>query len=216
MPEITESTVINKIYQGIKEAQVDYERSTVDWLCNAPEYLLTVYIYRSLLHSRTKKYLTFEERPSVIEDFLKIARRGPRHPKWRFNGRCDLLLWSSGDRPRAIIEVKRHLAGYSGDIERLARLLHRGQKDAGLEFGVFACCLQEIVKTNESDARRRIEGALRKAQQVAESIIANRGFNISFENRSLPLSLSRKTMQYLDQTEEKRMWSPVCFLLKPR
>jgi len=52
MPEILQKTVVRKITASMVAAQKDYAESSLDFVCDAPEYLLTVYIYQALHKAR--------------------------------------------------------------------------------------------------------------------------------------------------------------------
>lgn len=106
--------VANKTLTGISKAQKEYEYWTGGyWLWEAPEYMVTTYIARqiSTISDRTF-YLTLENN---VRDGIKDAGGGKGRPRkdLRFNGKFDILLWWANGTPRAIIEVKNQVPGYS-------------------------------------------------------------------------------------------------------
>jgi len=208
MTEIKTETVISRIQKAIVAAQDDYKMSAEDLLCNAPEYLLTVYIYQDIISLRSRKYLTLEEKPKTIYDLLEIKKRGKKPKELRYHGRCDLVLWYSSGDPRAVIEVKRNHGNYLADIKRLSTLL---KADLGLEFSVFACCIQrKRNKRGDNYTRRSIESSIEVMRQKVQNEVG----------KEIAVEIANHSIKKLDlgleweESERIRLWRPICFVLR--
>ncbi len=129
------------ILEGIVKAHKDYETWTGgDWLWNAPEYLLTTYVAQSISSTDGTKYISLENNvKSGMEDAGAVGS-GRLHSDLRHNGRFDILLWWAGGDPRAAIEVKKQIFGYSNlekDVKRLKEALRRKKGDSTLQFSMI-------------------------------------------------------------------------------
>jgi len=147
--------------------------------------------------------LTFEESPVDIDYCLGRTRRGRKPHELRPHGRCDLLLWSSGARPRAIIEVKRNTKNIEADVRRLAAML---LEDRRLSFGVLACYIcQHIDNKSEAQAREKLErilgNVLAKTQSIAEGRVR--------------FKLSNHSILRAKVSDGRWLWRPVCFIFTP-
>lgn len=129
MPYDLMDDIANKTLAGISKAQREYEDWTGGyWLWEAPEYMVTTYIARqiSTISDRTF-YLTLENN---VRDGIRDAGGGKGRPRnaLRFNGKFDILLWWANGTPRAIIEVKNQVTGFSkikDDVSRISAALSR-------------------------------------------------------------------------------------------
>jgi hypothetical protein len=157
MREPTRSEVINAINQGIRKAQEDYKKAYMSHISSsyAPEYLVTVHIFQSILELKEKCNCTYGL--SLEEPVYDIARSlgaRPRYPqKARVSGYCDLLLRDINEKPRAVIEAKKYAWDYWYDLSRLSYLVEKG-----LEFGVLASCwFEKIEDNNKEDVKARLK-----------------------------------------------------------
>ena len=121
--------VANKTLAGISKAQKEYEDWTGGyWLWEAPEYMVTTYIARQISTISDKAfYLTLENN---VRDGIRDAGGASGRPRkaLRFNGKFDILLWWANGTPRAIIEVKNQVTGFSkikDDVSRISAALKR-------------------------------------------------------------------------------------------
>ena len=120
--------VANKTLAGISKAQKEYEDWTGGcWLWEAPEYVVTTYIAKQISTIDRPFYLTLENK---VRDGLKDAGGGKGRPRkdLRFNGKFDILLWWANGTPRAIMEVKNQVPGFSkikDDVSRISAALKR-------------------------------------------------------------------------------------------
>ena len=121
--------VANKTLAGISKAQKDYEDWTGGyWLWEAPESMVTTYIARQISAISDKSfYLTLENK---VRDGIRDAGGASGRPRkaLRFNGKFDILLWWANGTPRAIIEVKNQVTGFSkikDDVSRISAALKR-------------------------------------------------------------------------------------------
>ena len=104
--------VLDLIDTGIRQAE-DYQIASGLPFWEGPEYLMTMYIFHSILMHVKRDCLTLELKPSVIEEYMKLKGR-PRlkPPSARMNGRGDICLWYVGARPKS--ELKKHLDAVLG------------------------------------------------------------------------------------------------------
>lgn len=213
MGDPTRSEVINSVSQGIRKAQEDYKEAYMSDICSsyAPEYLMTVYIFQSILELKRKCNCTYGislEEP--VYELAKSLGARPRYPEGaRVYGYCDLLLRAiNDDKPRAVIEVKKYAWDYWGDLERLAYLVEKG-----LEFGVFASCwFEEVKDNNRKEAEDRLKEEIQCIHEHIRNDISKRYSRLFIERE--PGNIERLVLEgeTLGQKEEL-MWCPVCFVV---
>ena len=122
--------VVNRSLAGISEAQKHYDYWTGGYsLWQAPEYMLTTYIARHISAIDVSPfYLTLENN---VEDGINEAGglgRGKLREDLRPGGRFDILIWWGNGTPRAILEVKNRVIGFSNiqdDVSRICATLSR-------------------------------------------------------------------------------------------
>jgi len=139
--QIPVDTIISKILDGIVQAQKDYVEWSGDWLWNAPEYMLNIYIAQKIVKIDGAKYLTLENSAKSAMDDAGAVGKGKLHSNIRANGRFDALLWWGGYKPRAVIEVKnqiRNVNNIKDDLLRISKVLQRKSEDSSFQFGVVA------------------------------------------------------------------------------
>lgn len=216
MRDPTRLEVINSIIQGIRKTQEDYKKAYMSDICSsyAPEYLMTVYIFQSILELKEKCNCTYglslEE--SVYELATSLGVRPPYPKDARVYGYCDLSLRDINNKPRAAIEVKKYAWGYPEDLGRLAYLVEKG-----LEFGVFASCwFEEVEDNNHKEAEDRLKEEIQCIHEHIHEHIkkdVRRRYSRLLIERELG-NIERLVLEgeALGQKEES-MWCPVCFVV---
>ncbi|MBA7666007.1 hypothetical protein ES703_74082 [subsurface metagenome] len=204
--------VINSIIQGIRKAQEDYKKAYMSHICSsyAPEYLMTVYIFQSILELKEECNCTYGlslEEP--VKELATSLGARPRYPKdARVYGYCDLLLRDINDKPRAAIEVKKYAWDYPEDLGRLAYLVEKG-----LEFGVFASCwFEEVKDNNHKEAEDRLKEEIQCIHEHIRKHIRRRYNKLLIERELGNIERLVLEGETLDQKEESR-WCPVCFVV---
>lgn len=149
--------VANKTLSGISKAQKEYEDWTGGyWLWEAPEYMVTTYIARQISTISDKTfYLTLENK---VRDGMREAGGASGRPRkdLRFNGKFDILLWWANGTPRAIIEVKNQVTGYSKikyDVSRISAALSQQNT---IRCG-FIAYYTSLADTEHKLAKNRVE-----------------------------------------------------------
>ncbi len=205
--------VVASIITGIENAQRDYKKAFESHINNSiysPEYLMTVYIFQSLLEFKKEcgclYGLSLEQSVHDIVTRLKTGRRGNYPKNLRVYGKCDLTLWdvntTEDDEPLAVIEVKEDPWKYNSDIKRLAGLVERG-----LPFGIFASCyFVEIVDNKPDKADIRLE---KEAQCILEHIISD----IGIPGLNVINNLGPKYTLKLDGNQARWRWCTFCFVI---
>jgi hypothetical protein len=159
------------IREGIRSAERDYSKASGVPLWEGPEYLITVYIFQSLLRRFKEDCLTLELKPTVADEWARKATRTrttPRRPSSsddeRPSGHCDAVLWRPNKNiTLAVIEVKKSAKDCQKDIDRVI-----GRLRNGLEFGVLASPLYvKFEGDRKASARREL---LSRSDALAQSI----------------------------------------------
>lgn len=204
--------IINSINQGIKKAQEDYKKAYMSDLCSeyAPEYLMTVYIFKSLLELKQKCNYTYGL--SLEEPVHGLARSlgvRPRYPRdVRVYGYCDLLLRDIHGKPIVAIEVKKYAWDYWDDVRRLAYLVENG-----LKFGIFVSCWFETAEGNNSkEAEDRLKEEIQCIYEHISDDVKRRYSRILIEKKVGAI----KRLVLEGETpgrKEESMWCPVCFVV---
>lgn len=200
MRKTSSREVLKAIDQGIRNAQMDYLTSYESYISStfAPEYLITVYIYQSLLKLIQGYGLGLEVSVHELEELSHKKLSVNDAQRLRKNGYCDLLLRNLNDTPRVVIEVKKTAWEYYGDFERLKGLL-----SLGLEFSVFATCLFKETKDELKDE-------LLCLQKEIEEYNEKSGDNHLIELEPSEISHLQLKGAKPDEDEE-RYWRPVVF-----
>ena len=164
--QISLDLIIKAIISSIEQAQEDYESwSGGDWLWNAPEYLLTTSIAKSIWSIDGSKLITLEHNTKGVMGDAGAITRGRIPKKARPDGRVDIILWRANGEPRGVIEVKnqvRSYSGISGDVERIDKILHKNHNYSSFQFGCIA--FYTSAKTDKNGS------ALEKLKKTFESI----------------------------------------------
>jgi hypothetical protein len=204
--------IINSINQGIRKAQEDYRKSYMSDICSgyAPEYLMTVYIFQSLLELKQKCNYTYGlslEEP--VYDLARSLRARPRYPKdARIYGHCDLSLRDIHDRPKVVIEVKKYAWDYWDDVRRLAYLVKKG-----LEFGIFVSCwFEEAEGNNGKEAKEKLKEEIQCIYEHISNDVRRRYSGILIEKKLGAIKRLVLKGEKSGQKEES-MWCPICFVV---
>lgn len=124
------SEVTQAVHKGIEKANKDYRSLSDYYVCQAPEYFLTVKIADAL--KGLKLYVDLECSVNLTLDKAEAKQPGPIPKDIRRNGRFDFVAHSySSDKPRFIGEVKNHvcsLGHLESDLKRICRILNYGKK----------------------------------------------------------------------------------------
>jgi hypothetical protein len=214
-PELPE--VLEAIDIGIRNAQKDYKEAYESHINNSeysPEYLMTVYIFQSLL--KLKKHcgcpygLSLEEPVFRLVSSLREKSANGRYSCGRYRydlrvgGKCDLSLRNKDDEPMAAIKVKEDPWDYDLDIKRLASLVERG-----LPFGIFASCyFVEIVDDNVEEADIRLE---EEAHCIHKDIIGSLG-----DKFTVIKNLGVKDIIKLGDDQVHWRWCPFCYVISDK
>jgi len=207
------SEVISAVNGGIRKAQENYARAYMSHISSfyAPEYLMTVYIFQSILKLREECSCTYGlalEQP-VYEVVRSLNVRGRYAEEARVYGDCDLLVKNTEDEPMAVIEVKKYAWNYPQDLPRLSYLVGKG-----LKFGIFASCWYEKVERNDgTDAEHRLHEEVQCIYKHINEYVMWRYDGLIVERepgRVDTLVLEGKTSS---QKKEWR-WCPVCFVIR--
>lgn len=211
MRDPTRPEVINSVNQGVRNAQEDYKKAYMSHICSsyAPEYLMTVYIFQSILELKEKCGCTYGlslEEP--VYELAKSLGARPRYPKdARIYGYCDLLLRDINDKPRAALEVKKYAWDYPADLGRLAYLVEKG-----LEFGVFVSCwFEEVIDNNHKEVEERLKEEMQCIRDHIKEDIRGR-HNELLVQAELG-NIERLVLEGETSGQEEYRWCPVCFMI---
>ena len=207
------SEVISAVNEGIRKAQENYTRAYMSHISStyAPEYLMTVYIFQSILELKEKCDCTYGlslEQP-VYEVVRSLGVRGRYAADARVYGDCDLLVKSIEDKPMAVIEVKKYAWDYPQDLPRLSYLVSKG-----LEFSIFASSWYEPIKGNDcKDADHRLNEEIQCIyEHIKEDLM--RRYNGLIVERELS-SIGTLVLEGQTSSQKKKWrWCPVCFAIR--
>jgi hypothetical protein len=153
MGKISKDQILDACLEGIKESYNEYlDWSGIEWLCNAPEYLLTVNIAKNLWKiPNDAKFITLEDN---IRKTLKTANakiKGKISNKARPNGRSDIIFWWGKGTPRGIIEVKNYSYKKKHIQEDLDRIYSILKKESDIEFGITTFYIYKYDKNKTAN-----------------------------------------------------------------
>jgi len=207
------SEVVSAVNEGIRNAQEDYARAYMSHISSsyAPEYLMTVYIFQSILKLKEKcdcAYGVSLEQP-VYEVVRSLGVRGRYAEEARVYGHCDLLIKNIEDKPMAVIEVKKYAWDYPQDLRRLLYLV-----DKGLEVGIFASCWYEEVKGNDpKDAEYRLNEEVQCIYEHIKEDVMRRYDGLIVGKELGRVDTLRLEGETSSQKKEWR-WCPICFIIR--
>lgn len=140
MARVSKDEILEACIDGINTSFMEYlEWSGGYWLWNAPEYLITVNIFKCLSEiQKSAKYITLEDnvRDTLID--ANINLQGNLTEEMRPNGRADIIFWWGNGTPRGIIEVKNRTYQKTKIQKDLNRIYLMLNENSNIEFGVTA------------------------------------------------------------------------------
>ena len=172
MSRITHDEILNACIEGIKKSEEEYdEYSNGQWLWNAPEYLLTVNIFKKLGEINKSKFITLEDNVKKILKNAKTKIRGPLKKTIRPDGRSDIILWWGKGTPRGIIEVKKDVWGLTHIQNDINRILNILKKESDIELGVLAFYIYGHYKSKNptSKLEKKIESIISELKKISEN-----------------------------------------------
>jgi hypothetical protein len=172
--------------EGIAEAKSTYSAWTARgaYFAWVPEYVITVSVARTL--SQWCSWLTVWPEYRLADAMRDAGMGGGPRCHVGDNRRADLLLCWGGDRPRALIEVKRNVESWARiatDVERLQTLLSTADGPGSFELGMVA--FSSTVPGNGHDCRAldRLNDRLARVAALARSITLP-GWRCGFRSRT--------------------------------
>ena len=206
MTVISQKQIIKATLQGINESVTLYQTwSGGEWLCNAPEYLLTVKIAENIAIKINKhnenNLITLEDNVDYLLDIAQAKGRGPVPKKVRKNGRCDITMWHENEKPRALIEVKNSVFSLKKielDIDRIKEILKSNTSKSTFEFGLIAFYIDRHYDTGNATTKikKQADKIFNQAKELNK--------DVSFE------------MFYKEQKQSQKdidAWASVVFLI---
>ncbi len=194
--------VVKAVLTGMNEAHEKYHEWADEWLWNAPEYLMTVNI-ASQLKNKTN-YVTLENGVRKTIKDSGASSRGRLKDSMRPNGKSDILLWTSYDKPKAVIEVKNQPKSYSSlkkDVDRIIGMLEKSEESGTLEFGVIAFHISLTdFPTKKSKAR---------LNDKISNIIS------SFKKHIEPMGYLAHGKHIGPKTDGEDSWCSTCLVISP-
>ncbi len=167
----TRNVVVTATIEGIAEAKSAYSAWTGrgGYFAWAPEYVITVSVARTL--AQWCSWLTIWPEYRLVDAMRDagIGRTGPK-PIPNDNRRADLLLCWNGDRPRALIEVKRNVESWARiatDVARLQSLLSKAEGPGSFELGVVAFSSTVLGDRGDRAARDLLNERLKRVARAA-------------------------------------------------
>ena len=163
--------IANKTLAGMSKAQKEYEDWTGGyWLWEAPEYMVTTYIARQISTNCDRTfYLTLGNN---VRDGIKDAGgKGRPRNALRFNGKFGILLWRANGTPRAIIEVKNQVTGFSkikDDVSRIsAALTNQNTIRCGF-IAYYTSCGGTDGSSAKNNVITRVNGVASKVKETVK------------------------------------------------
>lgn len=211
MSNPSQQELLEAIDKGIRNAQRDYKKAYESDIGSnyAPEYLITVYIFQSILETVGRYGLSLEEPVLNLACLLRKASTTSHHSCGRYAddlrvyGKCDLSLKKKDDKPMTVIEVKQDPWDYYSDIKRLASLVKMG-----LPFGIFASChFVKVIDDNSDEADIQLE---EEAKCILEEIKSD--FKRRYE-LDITKHLGFKNTLKLDGDSDYSRWCSFCFVI---
>lgn len=190
MAPVPMEIIVAKTLEGIAHAQNDYETWTGgSWLWEAPEYLVTSYIAREIATVEDYTYyLTLE---SGVKDALDYAggRSGRPRLALRRDGRFDILLWwANHERPRAVIEVKNQVYGFStiaSDVARVCAVLSRPRPSSSFQCGLVVFYASKYLEGRPNEVESWLNDRLERIRSSTQDFVGERDLKLDWRHRSI-------------------------------
>jgi len=212
MKKATQTQILDKIIQGIENAQSTYKKGSESLISWGPEYLITASIYESLLSTRAlSNSLSLEDKVRDIEEYRR-DRRGRKPKYFSRRSRCDMVIWhTKDDAPRVVIEVKRW-ANDKDVIQDAVRVGNLTRKVNRLEFSVVASCLSEKLDT-KGNAEHKLRRTIRKTYREIRTRLEKEGLRVSLvpplsKIEPVPIAIP---VYDSEESKYKAIWCPICF-----
>jgi len=170
------SNLIDTMIRGGEKAVADFTYlSGGEWFDEAPEYFLTTYIASSVCQSKST-YSLLEVSINNSRKEAGALRRGRPANHERRNGRFDIVVYWSNDKPRGAIEIKTPIWSVTEqlikpDIDELCSALI-ATENSTFQFGAFiyyaSVSEPERKHDNSSQRLRNLLGRIEdKASKLA-------------------------------------------------
>ncbi|MEA2029600.1 MAG: hypothetical protein U9N49_11580 [Campylobacterota bacterium] len=179
---MSSNEVVKKTLTAIKESQKLYlEFSGNEWLCNAPEYFITVQIAQKL-HLPNENYITLED----DVDYILTEANALDRKKIR-KGRFDIVVWWGNGTPRVIIEVKNDVSQYRNiaqDVERVKKVLSKNTKYSSIQFGLIAFYISKhyISKNPNDEMEALIKNLFQKTKDNIPNCKVSKNYEIIYDD----------------------------------
>ena len=181
MARISKNEILKACVNGIKKSFNEYLKwSNGKWLCNAPEYLLTVNIAKELWNIKKEaKFITLEDNIRYTLENANAKIKGKLANAVRSKGRSDIIFWWGKGTPRGIIEVKNAVCykyKIEEDLERIYAVL---KKDSDIEFGITAFYIYRYFEKGNAniEIEKRIEDEFK--EDIKKEAL-KKGFKIKY------------------------------------
>lgn len=204
--QISQTEIQKAVLRGIVKAHKSYSNlSGGNWLDVAPEYYVTSKIADSIGALEGSKYIYLERNVYDVMEESGAISAGRYKEKARVDGRADIVMsWGSSDTPRAIVEVKSPVYGFSqieNDLHRITHLLEINNDNSSLQFGIMAFYL-----TNR-------DGKSRTAKESIENRLNNIAASIKGKFHKDSFSFKFKPIATKVYKEDDCAWSPNCIVI---
>ncbi|HOO97848.1 MAG TPA: hypothetical protein PKV16_06530 [Caldisericia bacterium] len=153
--QIPMGVIVDKVIEGIGKAQRDYMSwSNGYWLSNAPEYMITTSVARSIstISKTSKCWVILENNVKETMCDASAGSRGCYHSNLRADGKFDIVACWADETPRAVIELKHNVWSKRRplrDISRLKEVLRRNSGDSRVQFCVLGFYIQCCDKNRD-------------------------------------------------------------------
>jgi len=203
--QIPISKVVDATLDGFKEAQRSYEKwSGGYWLWQAPEYLISSSVAKSIAGLEGAKYITLEHgATSTLED-AGAKGKGRLPGNIREKGKVDILFWWGDGSPRAVIEIKNQIYSkdqYEKDIKRIGAFLSKNKEQSSLQFGIFAfyeSAEDGPIKSSREKVTDRVNKIYKNCREILDG-----GYEVSLKMTDI-------------HTIDDSSWVAACLLIKTK
>ena len=189
MAPVPMGKIVAKTLEGIARAQHDYKTlSGGYWLWMAPEYFVTSCIAREI---RTvgchTYYLTLES--GVRDTTYAGGRRSGKPPSaLRLNGKFDIVLWWGNDHPRAVIEVKKQVHGFSAirsDVARVCTILSQPRPPSSFQCGLVVFYASKYLEGRPNEVESWLNDRLERMRSSTQEFVGRKGLKLHWRARPM-------------------------------